>query len=305
MKKVLFFLSFFLAFFAQAQAPKVTSGSIEHIEKFPSKYVDARDISVWLPENYHAKRAYAVLYMHDGQMLFDSTITWNKQAWEVDDIAGKLIGEGKTQDFIVVGIANNGAKRHPEYFPQQPFESMTQTERDSVTAALQRMGRTKDTFQPIADAYLKFLVTELKPYIDRRFYTLKDKEHTFIAGSSMGGLISMYAICEYPKVFGGAACLSTHWPGTFQKENNPVPDAFLRYMNTHLPSPKNHKIYFDYGDQTLDAMYPPLQQKVDELMLQKGFSNQNWKTYYAKGENHSERAWRTRLAIPLLFLLGK
>jgi enterochelin esterase-like enzyme len=182
---------------------------------------------------------------------------------------------------------------------------MTQAERDTVTAVLQRMARIKDVFKPISDLYLTFLVKELKPYIDSHFATKKDKKHTFVAGSSMGGLISMYAICEYPKVFGGAICMSTHWPGTIQKENNPVPDAFLRYMKMHLPKAKNHKIYFDYGDQTLDAMYPPLQKKVDELMINKGFSTKNWKTVFAAGDDHSEKAWRKRLDVALIFLLKK
>jgi enterochelin esterase-like enzyme len=297
MKKVFIFL-FVGLHLLSAQKPQVTSGSIERLENFASQYVDARNVDIWLPEGYSNKEKYAVLYMHDGQMLYDAATTWNKQAWEVDETAGKLIAEGKTQKFIVVGVWNNGKMRHPEYFPQKPYENMTQTERDTVSAILQRMGRTKDAFKPISDQYLQFLVKELKPYIDAHFATKTDKKHTFVAGSSMGGLISMYAICEYPNVFGGAACFSTHWPGTLQKEANPVPDAFLEYMKNHLPNANKHKIYFDYGDQTLDAMYPP-------LMVQKGFSAKNWKTIFAPGDDHSETAWRKRLSVPLVFLLGK
>ena len=151
--------------------------------------------------------------------------------------------------------------------------------------------------------YLQFLVTEVKPFIDKTFSTKKDQKNTFVAGSSMGGLISMYAICEYPKVFGGAACLSTHWPGTFSSNNNPIPNAFVAYLKKKLPNPKDHKIYFDYGDQTLDAMYKPLQEKVDVVMKAKGFTNKNWETKFFPGENHSEVAWAKRLDIPLLFLL--
>jgi enterochelin esterase-like enzyme len=305
MKKTLSLLLIFIAFLARAQTPNVTLGSIRHYENFASKFVDPRNVDIWLPDGYSDKEKYAVLYMHDGQMLYDAATTWNKQAWEVDETAGKLIAEGKTQKFIVVGVWNNGKMRHPEYFPQKPFEAMTQAERDTVTSVLQRMARIKDVFKPISDLYLSFLVKELKPYIDSHFATKRDRKHTFIAGSSMGGLISMYAICEYPKVFGGAICMSTHWPGTIQKEHNPVPDAFLNYMNVHLPKAKTHKIYFDYGDQDLDAMYPPLQKKVDELMIQKGFTTKNWKTVYAKGESHSEKSWHKRLDIPLVFLLGE
>ena len=204
-KQLTIFLVLFLMFAATAQV-QVTSGKVQRFENFKSKLIDARNIDVWLPDGYSEKEKYAVLYMHDGQALYDTQSTWNKQAWEIDEVAGKLIAEGKAQKFIVVGIWNNGAKRHPEYFPQKPFENLTQIQRDTVTAQLQKAGRTKDIFKPYSDLYLQFLVTEVKPFIDKTFSTKKDQKNTFVAGSSMGGLISMYAICEYPKVFGGAAC---------------------------------------------------------------------------------------------------
>jgi hypothetical protein len=106
-------------------------------------------------------------------------------------------------------------------------------------------------------------------------------------------------------VFGGAACISTHWPGIFAVENNPIPDAFYAYMKKQLPDPKTHRIYFDYGDQTLDALYPPLQKKADAVMTEKGFSAANWSTQFFPGKNHSEEAWSERLEIPFLFLLKK
>jgi enterochelin esterase-like enzyme len=156
-----------------------------------------------------------------------------------------------------------------------------------------------------SDNYLKFLVKELKPFIDQQFSTYRDKQHTFVAGSSMGGLISMYALCEYPNVFGGAACLSTHWPGIFTMEGNPIPQAFINYLDKNLPSLRSHKIYFDYGDQTLDALYPPLQHQVDVLMKTKPYSTTNWMTRFFPGQDHSEKSWRSRLDVPLLFLLSK
>ena len=88
-------------------------------------------------------------------------------------------------------------------------------------------------------------------------------------------------------------------------ENNPIPDAFVKYMATHLPDPKTHKFYFDHGDQTLDAMYPPLQKKVDQVMKEKGFTDNNWVTKFFPGDNHSEISWNRRLNIPLEFLLKK
>lgn len=283
----------------------VTSGKVQRLEDFQSKYVDARNVDVWLPDGYSTTEKYAVLYMQDGQMLYDASTSWNKTCWEIDETAGKLQAEGKTKKFIVVGVWNNGPKRHPEYFPQQPFENLSPVERDTVTKQLQKAGRTADEFRPYSDLYLKFLVKELKPFIDKTFSTKKDKNNTFIAGSSMGGLISMYAMCEYPKVFGGAACLSTHWPGTFTVENNPIPNAFLTYLKSKLSKIKNNKIYFDCGDQTLDALYPPLQQKVDAAMKENGFTATNWMSRFFPGTNHSETAWAERLEIPLVFLLGK
>ncbi len=285
------------------QIPKVTSGKIEHLDNFKSSFVDARNIDVWLPDNYSEKEKYAVLYMHDGQMLFDNNITWNKQAWEVDETAGSLNAEGKTKKFIVVGIWNNGQKRHFEYFPQKAFRKLSAEEKEFVSNSLKSKGRINETFNPISDDYLKFIVTELKPFIDSHFSTLKDKDNTFIAGSSMGGLISLYAICEYPDVFGAAACLSTHWTGIFQLEDNPVPATFFDYMRTYLPDPRTHRIYFDYGDQTLDQLYFSLQLTANDIMREKGFSKINWKTLLFTGKDHSEKSWAERLSIPLEFLL--
>ncbi|NTW26607.1 MAG: alpha/beta hydrolase, partial [Lentimicrobium sp.] len=266
--------------------------------------VDARNIDVWLPDGYTEHKKYAVLYMHDGQMLFDSTINWNKQEWGVDETIGRLLNENKIKDCIVVGIWNT-PKRHAEYFPQKPFQSLSQVQKDSVNKELQDLGRTSEVFQPVSDNYLKFIVNELKPFIDQTFSTLPGPENTNISGSSMGGLISMYALCEYPEVFGGAACLSTHWPGVFSMDNNPVPDAFVNYLKEYLPDPETHKIYFDYGDQTLDALYPPLQKKADEVMIAKGFTKSNWETRFFPGEDHSEISWGRRLDIPVAFLLKK
>lgn len=308
--KTKFFIFLLLIFIvslhqSQEKMPKVISGKVERIENFSSKYVTARNIDVWLPENYSTKTKYAVLYMHDGQMLYDPEMSWNKQAWNVDDVSSELIKSGKTRPFIIVGIWNGGLTRHPDYFPQKPFENLAQKDKDTIVAQLQKAGRTKEIFQPKSDNYLKFIVEELKPYIDKKYSVYKDKNNTFIAGSSMGGLISMYAICEYPKVFGGAACLSTHWPGTFTLDNNPIPNAFLNYLKNNLPNPKNHKIYFDTGDQTLDALYPEIQKKADAIMKEKGYDSKNWKTGYFPGESHTETSWNKRLYIPLEFLLNK
>lgn len=291
--------------YSQSSLPSVVNGSIQRIDSFQSTFVTPRNIDVWLPEGYDPSKKYAVLYMHDGQMLFDSTQTWNKQAWDVDDVAARLLSTGKIKDLIIVGIWNGGQTRHQDYFPQLPFEQMSAAEKDTVVAQLQSAVRTKEVFRPRSDNYLKFIVKELKPFIDKHYSVKTDRENTFIAGSSMGGLISLYALCEYPDVFGGAACLSTHWVGTFTLQNNPVPQAFINYLNHKLPRPNQHKIYFDCGDRTLDALYPPIQQQVDSLMAIKGFNDTHWITKYFPGDDHSEPSWQRRLHIPLTFLFSK
>jgi enterochelin esterase-like enzyme len=284
--------------------PAVASGSFKRLENFQSKYVEVRNVDVWFPEGYSTQKKYPVLYMQDGQMLFDSTTTWNHLDWGVDDVAGKLIKEKKVRPFIVVGIWNTGAKRHIEYFPQKPFESMPKERQDSIFKASRKNGHSIFSADKIqSDEYLKFVVTEVKPFIDSAFSVLKDRSNTFIAGSSMGALISLYAMCEYPEVFGGAACLSTHWPGVFTTKDNPVPDAIFNYLKIHLPNPVHHRIYFDHGTETLDALYPPLQKEVDAIMKAKGYTFNNWLTKEFAGATHSETAWKQRLNIPLEFLL--
>lgn len=301
--KIVMALILLTAFSAGAQLPKVVSGTIQRIDSFASQYVTPRNVDIWLPKGYSSQKKYPVLYMHDGQMLYDASTTWNKTAWEVDDVLTQLFAEKKLRQIIVVGIWNGGATRHIDYFPQRPFDDLTAVEKDTISAQLMQKGRVNGAFQPQSDNYLKFLVNELKPYIDGHYSTLADRQHTFIAGSSMGGLISMYAVCEYPNIFGGAACLSTHWPGTFTTVNNPIPQAFVRYLEQHLPDPATHRLYFDCGDQTLDALYPPIQKRVDEVMRKKGYTADDWMTRFFPGEDHSEKAWHKRFAIPLLFLL--
>jgi len=290
----------------EATLPIVACGKIERFEKFSSKFVSARNVDIWLPDGYSKQERYAVLYMQDGQMLFDSTTTWNHQEWGVDEVAGRLIDEEVIDKCIIVGIWNSGNGRHSDYFPQKPFESLPRALQDSLLYEVKRDGEALLFASPVhSDNYLRFLVEELKPYVDATYSTKPEKENTFVVGSSMGGLISLYAICEYPEIFGGAACLSTHWTGTFSKENNPIPEVFAQYLKNHLPSAANHKIYFDYGTETLDAIYARPQKEVDEIMQANGFSDPNWMTRMFPGESHNENAWRKRLYVPLTFLLAQ
>jgi predicted alpha/beta superfamily hydrolase len=294
-------------YFVFAQSiPKVDQGSITRIENFNSKYVASRNIDIWLPQDYNINNKYAVLYMQDGQMLYDSNTTWNKKSWMLQDAITKLMNENKIKNVIVVGIWNGGERRHSEYFPKKPFQQLSKAQQAVVYNGVRKNNVSVfNNYELNADNYLKFIVEELKPFIDQKFSTQANFKNTFIGGSSMGGLISMYAICEYPKVFGGAICMSTHWPGIFEMENNPIPEAFINYLASNLPRAKNHKLYFDCGDKTLDALYPPIQNKVDVLLRNKGYSEKTWMTQYFPGQEHSEVAWAGRLQIPLAFILAK
>ena len=282
----------------------LASGTIQRIDSFPSKYVRPRTVDVWLPENYSTKQKYAVLYMHDGQMLFDSTSTWNKQEWKVDEIVSDLLQKEKIKNTIVVAIWNHSDIRHTDYYPQKPFDLLPQKFKDSIfETATKQFGTDFKGLQ--SDNYLKFIVEEVKPVIDANFSVATNAENTVVAGSSMGGLISMYALCEYPDVFGAAACLSTHWIGFMPQENSPVPASFFSYLEQNLPSATNHKIYFDYGTGTLDQYYLPFQHRVDEVLKIKGYTNTNSKNLKFEGHNHSENSWNQRLQIPIEFLLKK
>lgn len=284
------------------QLPKVSTGKIERIQNFPTKLIETRNVDIWLPEGYDAGKRYAVVYMHDGQMLFDPSITWNKTAWEADETFGRLLREGKIHDCIIVGIWNIPERRFADYFPQKIIDSIPEPTR---TAILEK----QINGNPSADRYLQFIVTELKPYIDRTYSTLTVAENTFMIGSSMGGLISLYGLCEYPEVFGGVACLSMHSPLASYELINEQTDAevagkFRNYLSRHLPAANTKKIYFDYGDQTGDAFYAPYQTKIDDLMTSMGYDEDHWQTHFFAGESHSEISWAKRLSVPVLFLLG-
>lgn len=288
--------------FKTIEDAKLASGKLLRVEDFPSEYIKPRPVDVWLPEDYSEDKKYNVLYMHDGQMLFDSTTTWNKQEWKVDEWASSLISKGKTKDFIVVAIYNIADIRWQDLFPQKAFDSYLDKEtRERLLAEAVNGNQNTELY---GDNYLKFIVEELKPTIDSKYSVYKDKEHTFVMGSSMGGLMSMYAVSEYPEVFGGAACISTHWVGAAPREDNPLPDAIFKYMEANLPQAGQHKLYFDYGNKTLDEHYPQYAPRVNTILKQKGYTEDNAKNLFFEGTDHSENSWNARLDVPLIFLLG-
>lgn len=288
-----------------AQIPHVSSGQIIRIDSFPSQYVKPHKVDIWLPDGYTNKQKYAVLYLQDGEMLFDSTITWNKQEWGLDETMGRLNKEKKLRNCIIVAIWNGGPLRSVEYFPERPFDLLNTEQKEKVLKAARKNDEYIGIDRPQSDNYLRFIVKELKPFIDKKFSTIRKPSGTFIGGASYGGLISLYAVCEYPKVFGGAICMSTHWLGPiFSNDNNPVPGAIMQYLEHHLPDPKTHRFYFDHGTATLDALYPDLQKQADAIMMRHFYTPGHWMTRVFYGEDHSEKAWGRRMEVPLQFLLS-
>ena len=268
-----------------------TAGTLDRFENFYSRYVEFRNVDVWLPPGYGPDGAARcpVLYMHDGQNLFDREFSYGGVSWEIDRALQRLVGDGKIRPAIVVGVWNSSI-RWRDYMPQKPYFHPALKKVHS--RFLEITGG-----HPVSDAYLKFLVSELKPFIDSTYRTLPDRENTFVMGSSMGGLISLYAISEYPQVFGGAGCVSTHWPVGG--------DALVDEMARHLPDPAEHKLYFDFGTETLDADYEPCQRRMDEHLRRAGYvQGKSWVTHKFEGAEHSETSWRERVHIPLAFLLG-
>ncbi len=266
-------------------------GTLRYHLDFSSRYVIPRNITVWLPPGYTRKgrERYAVLYMHDGQNLFSPETAHGGVDWGLDSALRRLIFSDEVPATMVVGVWNS-ERRWREYLPQRPF---------NLPPGPYTQPRLSDEFKPqaLSDAYLRFIVEELKPVIDRTYRTCPDRGHTFMMGSSMGGLISLYALCEYPAVFGGAGCLSTHWPAG--------EGIMIAYMREALPPPGVHRIYFDYGTETLDALYEPHQIQADKVMQAAGYRRgEDWLTLRFEGDDHSEKSWRKRVEIPLQFLLG-
>jgi predicted alpha/beta superfamily hydrolase len=271
--------------------PSRDTPALDRLGEFVSRHVAARRVDVWLPPGYAADpgRRYPVLYMHDGQNLFDPATAFAGVDWGVDEAMARLAAAGEIRPAIVVGVWNT-ERRLAEYLPSRPFG----TAPDRALLAAVPLG---EGTEPESDAYLRFLTGELKPAIDRRYRTRPGRADTFIAGSSMGGLVSIYAVLEYPEVFGGAACLSTHW---LAGEGLVADDVAAR-----LPAPGRHRIYFDRGTEGLDAEYAPFQARVDGALRAAGYAEgRDWVSCVFEGAGHDEAAWRSRAKVPLRFLLG-
>lgn len=276
--------------------PTASRGTLERFPQFTSQFVKPRDVVVWLPEGYQTGDSCDVLYMHDGNMLFDATTTWNRQEWHVDEVMDSLIKAGKIRNCIIVGIYNT-SDRLTEYYPDKTCQYVP--EADLKKAKTEKLH---------GDAYMQFIVKELKPFIDDRYKPLTSREHTFMMGSSMGGLISLYALCEYPQVFGGVACLSSHLsmghlPDGFDGEDWAT--GFRNYVNQHLPEANSNLIYMDHGTKDFDADYGKYQELLDSVIRSKGWDEQHYMSLVFEGHGHNETCWAQRLDQPLMFLIKK
>lgn len=280
-----------------APLQKAECGTIERLEVAAPQLNDTIDIDVWLPSDFNKENRYPVLYMHDGQNLFDASTTWNHQAWEMDRTVCRMIEHGEIQPIIIVGIHSDSAKRVSQLMPQQAVK-------DSGLEEL--MQEVKLNGMPVlGDQYADFVVNTLKPLIDSSYPTLTDRDNTTVMGSSMGGLMSLYLICQYPDTFGGAGCLSTHWYGSLDAGDK-FGDAMINYVENHLPDPSTHRIYFDHGTSTIDAYYGLWETKALLKAQEKGYQyGRNLDSYVDYGAPHEESAWAARVDRPLRFLFGE
>jgi predicted alpha/beta superfamily hydrolase len=248
-----------------------------------------RDLFVYLPPGYdHSETRYPVIYMHDGQNLFDAALSFSGE-WQVDEALHRLSAEGIAA--IVVGIPNiDGLVTGGRLDEYAPFSD----------PLLERGGK--------GDAYLAFIRETVKPLIDTDFRALPDRAHTGIMGSSMGGLISLYAFLKHPDVFGFAGIMSpAFWFGR---------GAIYPLVEQAAFTPG--KLYMDIGTDELRDIPPEHQRpgissevylndarRMNDLLIQKGYRPGADLRYVEDvGAIHHESAWARRLPDALRFLLG-
>jgi predicted alpha/beta superfamily hydrolase len=248
----------------------------------------ARNVSIWLPPDYQSQssKRYRVIYMSDGQNLFDPRIANTGVDWGVDEAMMRLSDAAAIEPAIVVAAWSSPA-RGLEYSPWHD-----------------------------APKYARFLIEELMPRINSEFRTQSGPKNTFHMGSSMGGLLSFYLITHHPEVFGACGCLSTHFPLSEAIAAKYFPGAPVKTADTTpyiecdiangLRLPKGLRMWFDYGTVGLDASYGPSHAHVRQWLLAQGYvENQDFVMRTIAGADHNESAWRARLDAPLRFLLER
>jgi predicted alpha/beta superfamily hydrolase len=270
---------------AAAQQPHTLTGDVRFHKNLYSKILNNnRDVIVYLPPGYNANKSarYSVLYMHDGQNIFDGATSFIPgQEWRVDETAQLLISAGKIESLIIVGIYNTGANRVNEYTPAED-------------AKYKAGGK--------ADLYGHMLVEELIPFIDATYRTLKGAKHTALGGSSLGGLVSLYLGLRYPKVFGKLAVVS---PSVWWADNQ-----IVQYTQT-LPKKPPLRIWLDIGtkegrDEKEAQNTTNGARLLRDTLIKKGWKlGKNLKYLEAERAEHNERAWAARVGSMLQFLFPK
>lgn len=246
-------------------------------EVYSPELENKRSIIVYLPPDYEKSgENYPVFYMHDGQNLFNRATGFAGQEWEVDECAEGLIRGGILKPLIIVGIYNLGVERMNEYSPWKDPKY--------------EMGGK-------GESYVKFICETLKPAIDKKFRTRPDRDHTFIGGSSMGGLISHYALLNRPDVFSAAVVMSPSFHFAGRK--------IFKYTLDNLPTLAT-RFYLDVGscetgDPERDRAFVEQVRDMSEMLKK----NAQTRFVVGEGHNHSEMAWKRRMPGALKFLAGK
>jgi enterochelin esterase-like enzyme len=251
-------------------------GRLEYWTNVSSQFLAlSRNVEIWLPPGYDdSTNRYDVLYMHDGQNLFDPRLSFSGAAWGVDQAIVRGMNAGKLPPLIVVGVWNT-TDRLREY---SPWDEGTN--------------------------YGKFLIDELMPRVNAQYRTLTGPQHTAVMGSSMGGLISFWLCWKNPQVFGSAACLSTSftWKGHIGRGGSPL---IKREIAAGGDFPPGIRFYFDYGTGHTDIECKPAQRKVNAWLTSRGLTEgKDFVVHEIPGADHNEAAWRARLDLPLDFLYG-
>jgi len=259
------------------------TGNVQTHEHFTSKILgNERTVLVWLPPDYETNTAarYPVLYLHDGQNVFDASTSFAGE-WRADETATELIRSGKIQPIIMVAVANAGAARIDEYTPT----------RDEQHA---RGGK--------GELYARFLISELKPFIDAHYRTLTDREHTAVAGSSLGGLISLYLGQQHGDVFSmcGVMSPSLWWDN----------QQLLNSIESDPQALKREKIWLDIGSAEGPSEeatgHVQRVQKLAKILEAAGMTpNQQFTSRTYEGAQHNERAWSRRFGEVLQFFFAK
>ena len=303
----MFVLITLLAVLTSPSAAQPARGKVVRLAPVGTDVLVERPLSIYLPPGYAAaSESYPVIYAMDGQNLFEPGHSFGGVEWGLDEWMDRLIADGRIRPAIIVGIWNTSA-RGREYAPQAVFTELP----------LEGQARAMDAWGGVvlSDAYLRFVVEDIKPLIDARFRTQPQAETTAIMGSSMGGLISLYALAEYPDTFGAAAGLSTHWP-IYADQRFADPDvadgwrgeallAWSAYLADARLDPAHQRLWLDHGTINLDALYPPYQAEIGIMLAARGFvEGGRYRSRRYEGADHNEAAWHERLADPLVFLLG-